>query len=519
LTIDGKTVLGLKLTGTPKSGDSLVTLISTTSGKSASYDVKVGESTRSDVIQLGQPSLAVASEDTYVPVTVTDKNGNSITDPKVLNNATKGVTVTVDGSQVTNTFVTKDNSLFIKVPATTKGLHSLVTQTSTYKVSTLTLDVKDAAKPTLVRGFDSDFASTVRSNSSSATTQALSYTNLVIEDQYGRVMSDDAVNTWLQTAGNAIKVSKVSSNDADLTVSDGTIDASGGAALQAATSAANGQDTFSLALSTTATGTIASSTAEVGVRVTDGNEFKSYVVNDIPTVFDEVGVTPALTNSSDYDVPVKVYGVLNDGSKVLLTAGTDYALSTDNTTLQSDLSDGVINDTTSPVTYGTNETQEVVPVTVTINANGQEFTKNVTFSKVLPKVAKAWVVQGATGATPTVTDSSVSTIALTGNTFSVADVTQSLTNAGNSIVVEDQYGVDKVVTDSTGAAIFGDTAGGSVNQAIGAPTLTITPVDGTVVIAGNGTTAASVTGIDAGESFNVKVTYAGGASTTVKVTR
>lgn len=60
LTIDGKTKLGLKLTGQVKAGENLVTLISTTSGKNSAYKVVVAEATRSDVVTLSAPSLAVA---------------------------------------------------------------------------------------------------------------------------------------------------------------------------------------------------------------------------------------------------------------------------------------------------------------------------------------------------------------------------------------------------------------------------------------------------------------------------
>ncbi|MBA2877183.1 hypothetical protein HNR63_000210 [Anoxybacillus kamchatkensis] len=499
-----KTALKVNAPGSGiKAGTNTVTLISNTTGKNASFTVNVAESTRADVVTLSQPSLVVAGEDAYVPVSVTDKNGAAITDVKTLNNAVKGVKVTVGSKVLTNPFVVKDGVLSIKVPKTeltTDGYVSLVALSSTNKVATLTLNVKKAAVPTVIRGLSSDFGTTIKVGNSTN----LGVDSFVIEDQYGRVMSSDAVKAWIAAGGKIIVSEDENSPVVAISNNPGDNDIAGASETVTVTAgSANGTEKLSAVLND-GTKNLTNSTKEFTLRVTDGTEYKSYTVDTIGTVYDEVAASK--TDADAYDKTIKVYGVLADGSKVLLTNGTDYNVTSTNSGINTDVADGVI-DLTSALTYDTNATTTVIPVKVTINATGQEFTQDVTFSKVAPKVASVALVDDNKTTANTVTSIKVAA----GSNFDISTLTA---GAGKyNLLVTDQYGVKKVAA-AGGAIAFDDTT------AVAAPTLTIVPVSGSVTITGNGTASASVTGssINAGDAFDVKVTYAGGATTTIRVT-
>jgi trimeric autotransporter adhesin len=509
LTIDGKQRLGLKLTGPVQAGENQVTLISTTSGKTATYKINVAETTRTDAVTLSAPALAVAGEDIFVPATVLDKNGKAITDTKVLNNATKGVKVSYNGTPIPNAFVVKDNNVYVKIPAasvTTDGVFPIVAQSSTYKVATLTLTVKKAAEPTVIRGLKPTVSSTLKAGF----TKQIDVSDLVIEDQYGRVMDSAKVKAGLIN-GKKIVVKDVDTNSNVVTFA-GDITSSSTVTLTAGNT--KGTEKLQFVLND-GTKDILSSTAEVTFRVTDGSEYVSYQMDDIGTVYDEAGASKA--DNDAYDKEIKVYGVLADGSKVQLDP-SEYTVKSSLADLATDAADGVIDtangSTPYSPTYPSNPAADVKEetLTVTINATGQEFTKTVTFSKVAPKATAVKVVD-----TDDVKDDALTSItykpsADSDNTFSIADLTTG-SSTGYNLVVTDQYGVSVVATPSTGAVTFPDTT------AVAAPTLTIVPVKGSIKISNNGLESATVdkTSVQAGEEFDVTITYAGGAKTTIRV--
>jgi len=514
LTINGKTQLALKLTGPVKAGENLVTLISTATGKSATYKVTVAESTRSDVVTLSQPSLAVAKEDVLVPVTVLDKVGNTITDVKVLNNATKGVTVSLNGNSLPAPFVNNDGATYVKVPAAklqTEGYYTLVAQSSTYKVATLTLNVKKAAEPKVVTGLDSK----VRTALLAGQSQVITTGSILVEDQYGRTMTKEQLDAWLAAdQNNVINISvlgqedrfvlkQVNADGSDLQTADtpGTTKVlskdNPAVQISAKSDASVGDQKIKFDLSG-----VAASAKEETFRVTSASEFVSYEVEPIGKVFDEAGA--GLADNSAYDKQLKVYGVLSNGKKVLLTPNDDYTVRAENAQVDNDVADGTIDADNLSLNYAQNATEVVVPVTVTINATGQEFTQNVTFSKVKPTVASVKFVN-ANDATIT------STTATEGVDFDETTLPQ--------IVVTDSYGVEFDATNGVVTFTPADQAN-NIPAYTATPVLTFTTVDGQLTFANNGKVDAKVVGTSfgAGESFNVKVTYPGGANATLKVT-
>jgi trimeric autotransporter adhesin len=511
VTINGEKKIVLQLNNPAGSshavvGDSVVTLISKYTGGNTQFKVSVAESTRSDVVNMSQPDLVVAGEDALVPVEVTDKSGNVIKDVKVLNDSTKGVKVTVGSTTLTNPFVLENGNTFIKIPAAqliTDGPLPVVAISSTNKVSTLTLNVRKAAVPTVITGLKSDWGTTFKTSE----TKTVSVSDLVIEDQYGRVMKSSDVSAWLagdtdrgilieedETAGSAVSISDTPGANT-ISSSNSTVSIAAGAT--------KGTEKVTLTLIDENGNKIASSAKDVTLRVTDGTEFKSYVVDTIKPVYDEAGA--GTTDSDDYDRVIKVYGVLNDGSKVLLTNGTHYSVTSTDSAINADVADGTIDADGLSLNYGTDKTEKTIPVTVTINATGQEFTQDVVFSKVAPKATSVKVID-----TNDVLDDALTELtANAGSDFNVASIATGAAN-GYNIVVTDQYGVSKLAA-TNGNVSFGD---GTVIS----PTLTIVPVDGQITITSNGLATAQVTGatLDDQEKFDLTINY-GGAKTTVRV--
>jgi hypothetical protein len=501
LTIDGKKQLGLKLNapGTGlKAGESQVTLISTTTGKSASYKITVAETTRTDVVNLSAPALAVANEDILVPVTVLDKDGNAITDVKVLNDVNKGIDVTFGTTPIASAFVkAEDGNIYIKVPFgnnTTDGVFPLVAQSSTYKVATLTVKVEKAAVPTTIRGLEKPLTLVA------GKTANIAHTDLVVEDQYGRAMESTDVATYL-TSPKEIRV-KDDINSEIVSLTDATIDGNTAAIVKAGTK--NGTETLTFVIYD-GTKELAASTAEATVRVTDGAEYVSYEVKPVGTVYDEVA---ANKNDNDaYDKEVEVYGVLPDGSKVKLSfADGDYTVLSTDATLNTDVStDGVIDVDAAYTTYG--DAKEIkLPITVTINATGEKFTQEVTISKVAPKVEKIDIVASGDGA-KLIDDENVKALdKITYDTAAPFDKA-SLTTVAD-IVVTDQYGVKVDFTDDS----FPD------GTAFDLDSLTFTKVDGKLVFANNGTDTATVTELPDGSVFNVVFAIGSVEAAPIKVT-
>jgi trimeric autotransporter adhesin len=506
ITIDGKKVPALQVNAPGagiKVGETTLTLISNTTGKNASAKITVSEAVRADVVNMSQPEWVVVDEDALIPVQVTDKQGNLVTDLKTLNSTAKGVKVTVGNANLTESIVLKDGATYVKVPAanlTSEGAIAVVAVSSSNKVNTLTLNVRAKAVPTVITGLKSDFSKTVAASD----TKDIGVGNLVIEDQYGRTMSAAKVNAWLDAhADNKIVITEDEAVTSAVSISDTAGDndiAASGETVTVTAGAANGSEKLTFVLETTA-GAVQGSSSEAALRVTDGTEYKSYEVKTIGTVYDEAGASK--TDNVAYDKEVVVYGVLNDGSKVKLTSG--YTVTSTNTTVATDVADSVI-DQTVALTYGTDLTEKVVPVTVTINATGEQFTQDVTFSKVAPKVASVKVIDGTDvdADAEAVIEHDISA----GGDFTIADLQ---TVAGYNLVVTDQYGVSTLTT--AGAVAFADTT------TVAAPTLTITPVEGEITITSNGLAGATVAAADLAdkEAFNVVVKYTGGATATFKV--
>ncbi|WP_336883145.1 S-layer homology domain-containing protein [Priestia koreensis] len=484
-------------------GDSTVTVIAKSNAKNSSSTVKVTEATRTDVVNLQSPSGVIAAgEDVYVPISALDKDGKAVTDIKILNDKIKGISVTG------GTIVEKDGALFVKVDKGSVKENQAVTvvaMSSTKKVATYTGIAKAAAAPKLVTG------TTLTSTSvRPGATLTLGYDKLKIEDQYGRVMSKEVLAAALD-AGYSIEAT----DEGNKSLTLGTVKKITAANYKSASFAVTAATATSTKTSENITFTIVdadgnalkASALDVKFTAVPDNEFASYKVADIdPVYFD--GKTDIDDNHA---AALDVRAVTKDGGTVKLTAGKDYTVKS---TVLTDVNDGVIDGSDAEnVEYADKATTATAKLTITINATGEEITKDVTFSNVAPKVNTVEVVENNKAAAYILgTDGKlVSTATFAGG--KVFNLQEFL--ATSDVVVTDQYGYS-VALSETGAT-FGQVKF-LENGTAYASTLTLSKVSGDASFASNGTVDAVVNEYSAGSEVNARINVGSVAGNTVKVT-
>lgn len=463
--IGDKDKLVVALSSILKAGDTDVLLISTTNGQSAKYTVKVAETATTNAISVSQPEIAVAGESTLIPLTVTDKEGNVITNKKVLADANKGIKV--NGTTVAESALeVKDGQVYYKTTFGAAGTQALVFQTSTYKVATITLDVKATAVPTVVRGLKKPLV--ISTFKSPVTITAKDY--LIIEDQYGREMKNSDAPVTVTLVGTSDVVSVNAANEV--------------------TAHKNGTATLNVALKTP-NGTI-DSAVEVKVQVTDGTEYNGYEIA-------EIGKTKVGT-----DKDITVNGLLNGGKVALVDSEYTATVTGGKLTAPQVVSAGKVNiaDTAlnTDTTAAANKIDTEFTLKVTINATGkvleQKFVVSPDAEKTQDFFFTASEAKGDYNLAKAITEATL----VSGQTVASLKSTGDAPAVVNVATV-DQYG-NKAIT------------------ALAADTVTIVPEKTTdLTITGNGTanaTATLKTGVtEAKATLTVKI---GNATKELKVT-
>ncbi|MFB9326771.1 S-layer homology domain-containing protein [Paenibacillus aurantiacus] len=513
VTVDGVTRTALQLKGPVAVGSNIVTLVTTTSGKSATTTVTVAEAARVNTINVSSTTEFVsAGEAAYFTVDAVDKDGNAVTNTATLNSATKGVKVTYDGKAVDNPFVFKDGAVQLRIPGdlvkvqsetSTSETKSLVLMTATNSVKTATVQVRQAAKPASVNGLKTTYSKTFKTDQTGI---ELSYTDLLVQDQHGRIMSDAAVAAWLEDGGSititeattdALSADKAN-NAVNFTTS--TIDKTN-KKITFDTSGKNTTEKVTFALSG-----VNNSSADVTFRTTNGSEYTSFTADTIGTVYDEKGAGQA--DNDAYDKVVKVYGVLADGSKVLLD-NTEYTVTAPtNNTVNNDVSKDGIFDVSSALAYG-DATDLKVPVEITVSAKPDAPIKQtVTFSKAAPKVVSFDLLVNDVAQTSINFDKA--------SDFTIDSLIQGTNTDEMSIVVTDQYGVKTPATvGEHGAITFADGSTFSV------PSVLVSKVSGDFTVKSNGSAAnmkIDKSQLKVGDAFDVTISYVGGVTKTYRVT-
>ncbi|MFB5283579.1 hypothetical protein [Peribacillus sp. Hz7] len=478
VTINGKDVLALQVSSINLAGTTNVLAISKANGTSSQGTVTVKEGVKIASATLSAPTeLVTANKDTYFPLSVVDSEGKEVTTKKALdaiNDAvtpTGGTIVEVDGK-----------GLFVKVAAANVVANSpltVVVNTSTGKVSTQTVVPRAEAVATVVTGISADKATALRQGKS----VTIANTDLVIEDQYGQVIKSDDTDDVLFTVK--------ASDDTPFTVTPAENKKSVTITAKSNYAGSKTSDKLEFKLLDGSSNAIEASTFTKTFTVVSDETFASYKVEDVKPVY--VDSTNSYTIGSDYQLAFVVKATTKSGEVVTLDSGEDYSVTGGFTVSGNKITAANIAD----ADFADKATTVTKKVTITINATGEELTKEVTFSKEAPKAAKVELALDGTTAAATkydlVTKESVSTAVN-------ADTLEDLLD----IIVTDQYGV-KVLADNPAE---GET---------GIDSITFTKVSGKATFTGNGTSVAKVTTAekDAVVSTTINV---GGQKATVQLT-
>ncbi|MDY0404644.1 S-layer homology domain-containing protein [Virgibacillus sp. 179-BFC.A HS] len=499
VTVNGEKKLAMKLVGPVKAGESTVTLISTTNGATASYKIKVAETTRTDKVTLSAPEFAVAGEDILVPATVLDKEGNEVKDTKVLNDNTKGVKVTFNGAPQIAPFVTdKDGNVFIKVSAAQTGVFAVVAQSSTFNVATQTINVKEAAKANTIRGLKKPLTFVAGSENNE-----ISVDDVIVEDQYGRQMKTSDVKDYLTKNNITILVEPKEDSPEVVEITNGVITANSPATIKA--NDKNGTETLKISLAdSNGNNPVAASTADAKIRVTDGTEYDSYEIEEIGKIqaadVENAGAKEFTVNGLIKDSKVKLDQ--NKGDFTATISGGKLTAPKEVTNNEIVINEDELN---------TNDKEEAIDtqftLKVTINATGktveQTFVVSPEESKVQDFFFTSSVVSSNESDYDVAKEVGEATVASGSVILGGLQVSED-DNSPINIATKDQYGNKKIVDlDATAAS-----------------TVNVTPEKASdVTITDNGTKNATVTlknGVEkAGLIVKVKV---GNATKSLKVT-
>ncbi len=506
-TIDGKEVIALPVASIVASGDTNVIVIAKATGKNAQAAVKVAEGVRADSVTLGAPTKVVtAGADTLFPLSVLDKQGNAIKETVALNGS-KGITITG------GTLFEKDGELFAKVAAGSVVENTPVTvvvTSSTGKVATQTVIPKAATTPKVITGLDSKISTSIRELADAKVD--ITAKDIVVEDQFGQVISADELLAKLGTAGYTIQ--PFTDADAPFTVTGEIKDAVTNkitVTYKAGATKTAANVTFKLVKTADNTAVEASSYSKQFSVVKDSS-FASYKVEDIKPIYVTGDNTAGYAIPAGYGKDIVVKAVTGNGGEVTLKAGSDYTVKS---TVLSNVADGDITTADAAnVDFDKDAKTATAKVTITINATGEEIVKDVTFSNVAPAVEKVAVVENNKAAAY-IAGETVNFV--TTNSYNVAtDFNLDAFFQLADVVVTDQYGVMATVAEADAAGVVKGQAKFN-DVATATTTLTFSKVSGDVVFSANGTTAASAKG-KANDVFNARVNIGGQSATPVKVT-
>lgn len=425
--INGQTVLKLK--GTPKFGESTVTL--TARDNKASYLVKVAEGQRVDEVTLGEPSTKIAGEDLFIPITVFDKDRKQIIDQKVIDSPVGGVkfTASIPDTIVLDPITNNFSGIKFDKSHVVAGNLTIKAEYGAKKSVTKTIIVQPKAIPTTwVEKAGSTIIKDINMKVNKAA-QSIGLDNIQIFDQYGKIMDNPFANG---NQGYSLVVTDANPSGGAISVVGNTV-----------TPIAVGTEKVFIKIKDSNNKDVSGNEKEITFTVTDGTNYISYEVEPIGIVYDEVAA--GRTNNDIYNKAVKVYGINPDKTKEPLKHGAiadggDFIVSAVNKTLNKDLEDGILHFDTEISGYIYDGVNEINPeVTVTINSTGEKHTQKITMSKETPFVKELQIKKKGTNVP-------IQTISYDAKTNLEFDFAKLLSIA--DIVAKDQYGVSVLATNS-----------------------------------------------------------------------
>ncbi|MEG1803326.1 MAG: Ig-like domain-containing protein [Lachnospiraceae bacterium] len=188
---DGNDYVAVTLTGTAAAGTYMLNIIENSSGIVGNGSIVVGYGAIVKTFTVSPSENLYANSPTTFSFSALDADGKEITDVTTLSALISG---SEGGNNVSFT-ADKAGKVSLNYTPTTSGMKVIVFQlnpgTPNTAVQTMSITVGEQRIPTAVIGIDKTAATVITNNNSS--TLNLKCQDLIIEDQYGNVMSDDLV--------------------------------------------------------------------------------------------------------------------------------------------------------------------------------------------------------------------------------------------------------------------------------------------------------------------------------------
>ncbi|MEK4711873.1 PPC domain-containing protein [Sporosarcina sp. FSL K6-5500] len=486
---DGTKHTGLRLTGTPKFGETEVTLTVVGNGQKDSIKVKVEEGSRTDVITLDVPSSIPADEELFIPINTIDKQNQPITKKEIITNAVSGIKFTINPKKdyeiVEKEITTEAGKIEKKVGIEFKKSQviadefTIKAESSTGKIVMEKITVKGKAVPTTWRevspnSIQKNLNLTIKKDKKP---QLIDDSKVQFIDQHGKSIGP--------TDGYSLVVTDQNPLGGSVSVVDNKI-----------TPIAIGTEIVTIAIKYGDT-VLKGSEQPITFTVTDGSGYKAYEVEKIEAIYDALEAKKLTKQPEDYARDVIVLGVLENGTKERL-AYVDLATRAYTFEALGDYlkvtGDGKIN-VEKAFYYGSKpETERTIGIK--LNSSGEVLQAKVTISNVAPEVVEI--------------QSSQQTIIYNATTEGSFDFKKLPDAVTKNITAKDQYGVssDKL---SNHQFVFPDGTPVASN-------LKFTADIGNFIFKDNNTKDAKVTDFSSNSSFNAFVTVGNISSNSVKMT-
>ena len=380
IIVDGKSVTALRLTGTPKAGQSTVVLTAVKNKKTANYTIIVDEDIRADKVEFGEHEPAYEGEDLVIPISVYDKTEKLIDDADIVNDAIRGIKVT-NTKQTGKIEVKKEDGKLVLMIAGSnvkEGKLSLKAEFLSGKNTPELFEVVvgEKAKPTSIKAKEDIVILEMPAGDKS--TKSITDI-LIVEDQHGRIINDKSIRDIKHINDIEFDLSYVASQKPNRAVTFGRNEVIANAV---------GNEKVRVKLEgIEGTGEV------VKFTVTDNNEdgFISYEVEPVGTIYDYKNVfgLPVPDAITKYNKSVEVYGIYSDGGRSHPLDIANYTVVSDHVPLNDYLAtrtNVVLN--ASGFSYRTGSKEIKTNLTVTIGSSGEKHVQNIVIAKEKPKVDK-----------------------------------------------------------------------------------------------------------------------------------
>ena len=442
------------------------------SGQSLTAQVTVEAGSIVNTIEVTAPDVVpVGEEKVEFSFTALDKDGNEVTDVKQLEK------VLPTGSKFS--FVKEGDKVKLYLN-TTEGLtagqtYSEVFRTPTNNTKVVLVNIKDGRYPAEIVGLkdgSNDFATAQLVEKDIVVKKE----NIKLNDQYGNSidLGEYKIKVIAGAESNAAFGANTATGDDEVLRMSAT--AAGTKSVTFAIYDKNGNE-FKVNNGQTNITTNGQFTTTF-TAVTE-SKINSYTVSDVDRVYGGTAVNGTATTPDEYTIKdVDVYGVVSSGVKVKLTKNEDYAV-LPSTNLSAISGSGI------GYTGKTSSSDLDAKFQVVINSNGQIIEKNTKVSFTKPVVDKVEIKDSKTYLTYTVSGSSVG---LTEQLLSQVNITDTYGKAA------DVSGTTVTYKNDTNATIQ----------------VVVSDIDNTSAkVTGNGTTAVTITGVTANDTFKVTLTIGG----------